>query len=100
MSWIKFDGIGCTEVLLHYFPSRRVIGLILLEDQEAGCYALDVLISGNEDPDLDGPLQYTAYSSADVSDVLAVANALSVELWGEEINIEAMKQKITSEAKS
>lgn len=98
MSGIKLDGTGGTDAILHYFPLRRVMGMILLEDQAAECFCLDVMIAVGEDPDLGDIAQFTIYSDSDLLKVVAFADALSERLWGELIDVGAMKPAVEEKA--
>lgn len=96
---MKLDGTGGTDVVLHYIPANQIEGLLVLWDQDAGCHCLDIsiksIMADDEGVTIDS-YSLTAYSSTDLQDVIAFADALAKRIWGEVIDVGEIRSQTRS----
>jgi len=99
MFTLKLDGTGGTDVVLHYIPESRIEGMLILHDSEAECYCLDVIVRAIWADDEGDPVDsftLTAYSSTNLQDVIAFADALADRTWGTVVDVSEIREQVMS----
>lgn len=98
MFTLKLDGTGGTDVVLHYIPESRIEGMLILHDSEAECYCLDVIVRAtwaDDEGDAVDSFTLTTYSSTDLQEVIAFADALAERTWGAVVDVGEIRERMT-----